>query len=218
MYDGSKIEAVVSAVRKVATADCVLQVSEHFAVYFDELGITVSVRDDTSDEDVRELKNKLFPVLAGFTMPFLWVMDFQRRGKSAGVLFPNGLFTGTAGSAKVAIFLAPENEQLETMANTMPVWAVESPSNRSVATRFWSKFPNAKENDIGLTLFKTTKVDARYENFVGVLDTVEEHHWELHQLYVFGLKLTEQVRADLQVLGFGTFNRTEKGFIATKQA
>jgi hypothetical protein len=217
MYDKPKIEALVSAVRRAATANCVLQVAEHFAAYFDELGITVSVKDDTSDEEIRELKNKVSPALATFEVPFLWLVTFQRRGKSAGALFPDGLLTGTAESSRVAIVLEPENQHLETMASTMPVWAVESPSHRSTATRFWNKFPNVNQRDVGLTLFRTTDLDARYENFVGVLDAVEEHHWGLRQLHVFGLKLTEQSRADLQTLGFGAFTNSEKGFIATKQ-
>ena len=40
IYDRSKIEEVLSAVHGV-TADQVVQISEHFAGYFDELGITI---------------------------------------------------------------------------------------------------------------------------------------------------------------------------------
>ena len=116
-----------------------------------------------------------------------------------------------------SIVLDPENDQLQAMATTMPVWAVESPGNSSAATLFWSKFRNAKQRDVGLTIFRVKDSNARYENFAGVLDAVEEHHWGLHQLYVFGLKLTEQSRADLQILGFGAFSKTEHGFVATKQ-
>lgn len=218
MYDESKSDALLSAVSKVATGGCVVQVSGHFAIYFDELGISVFVKDDTSDAEIRELKNKIAPVLAGFDVPFLWMVMFRRGGKSAGALFPDGLFTGAAGSPRVAIVLQPENNQLEAIASTMPVWAIESPSNRSVATLFWTKSPNVKQTDVGITLFKTADPNARYENFVQVLDTVEEHHWGLHQLRVFGLNLTEQITADLQVMGFGAFNNAEDGFIATKKS
>lgn len=141
---------------------------------------------------------------------------FQRGGKLSGVLFPDGLFTG-AESSRVAVVLEPENEQLQAMASTMPVWAVESPSNRLAAEQFWRKFPSVNQRDVGITLFKTANIAARYDNFSGVLDTVEEHHWGLHQLYVFGLKPTDQVREDLQVLGFDAYCNAANGFIATKQ-
>jgi hypothetical protein len=217
MYDKQKIEEMVSTVRNALVDERVSQITDHFAGYFDELGITVAMKDSTLDEEIRELKNKLLPVVAELQMPFLWMVTFQRAGKSAATLFPDGLFTGAKASPRVAIVLEPESEQLDQMATTMPVWAVESPNSRSVAARFWERFRNAYPTDIGLTLFKVDDLNARYENLIGVLDAVEEHHWGVHQLYVFGLKLTEQCRADLQVLGFSAFSKTENGFVVTKQ-
>jgi hypothetical protein len=189
--------------------------SEHYAAYFDELGITVSVRADTSDDEIRDLKSRIILATSGFEVPFRWMVQFQRDGRPAEVFFPDGLFTGIQ-SFRVALVVEPDNPQLDSMAATMPVWAVESPSNRSVAERFWSKFPNANQRDVGLTLFRTSDLNARYDNFVGVLDTLEEHHWDLRQLYVFGIELTGQVQADLQVLGFTAYSPTAQGFVATK--
>jgi len=215
MYDQPKINEFVSAIRSGAKSDCVQQVSEHYAVYFDELGITVSVKADTADDEIRDLKTRIVSVTSRFELPFRWMVLFQRDGKPAGDLFPDGLFTG-AKSSRVALVVEPENPQLDSMATTMPVWAVESPSNRSVAERFWNKFPNANQRDIGLTLFRTNDLNARYDNFVGVLDTLEEHHWGLRQLYVFGIELTGQVQADLQILGFSGYSPAPHGFVATK--
>lgn len=214
MYDPAKVEEILTAVHG-CKADCVQQISEHFAGYFDEIGITVSVKDDTTDDSLRDLKNKMSTALARIDTPFGWMVAFQREGKSAGVLFPDGLFTGATNSSRVAVVLEPESKQLESMASAMPVWAVESPSNRLVAERFWSKFPNANQRDIGLTLFKS-ELNHRYDSFVGVLDTLEEHHWGLRQLYVVGLELTEQVQTDMQVLGFNAYTHTTQGFVATK--
>jgi hypothetical protein len=215
MYDQPRINEFVSAICSSANSDCVEQVSEHYAGYFDELGITVSVKASTSDDDIRELKRKISSVTSRFEVPFRWIVLFQRNGKPAGDLSPDGLFTG-AQSSRVALVVEPENPQLDSMATTMPVWAVESPSNRSVAERFWSRFPNANQTDVGLTLFQTRDLNSRYDNFVGVLDTLEEHHWGLRQLYVFGIELTAQVQDDLQVLGFTAYSPTEQGFVATK--
>jgi hypothetical protein len=215
MYDQPKINEFVLAIRSGAKSDCVEQVSEHYAVYFDELGITVSVKTDTSDDEIRDLKNKIVFATSHFEVPFRWMVLFQRDGKPAGDLFPDGLFTG-AQSSRVALVVEPDNSQLDSMATMMPVWAVESPSNRSVAERFWSRFPNANQRDVGLTLFRTSDLNARYDNFVGVLDTLEEHHWDLRQLYVFGIELPAQVQADLEVLGFTAYSPTAQGFVATK--
>jgi hypothetical protein len=93
MYDRSKIEEVLSAVRGV-TADQVVQISEHFAGYFDELGITITLKRDTSDAEVRELKDRILAALSRASPPFAWTVLFQRDDEGAGVLFPDGLFTG----------------------------------------------------------------------------------------------------------------------------
>ncbi|HLX83487.1 MAG TPA: hypothetical protein VKR59_06295 [Terriglobales bacterium] len=93
MYDRSKVEEVVSAVRAVTTEHAV-QVSAHFAGYFDELGITVALKTDTSDSQVQRLKDKVLTALSQVAMPFQWLVIFQRDGKGAGTLFPDGLFTG----------------------------------------------------------------------------------------------------------------------------
>jgi hypothetical protein len=93
IYDRSKVEEIVSAVRAVTTEHAV-QVSEHFAGYFDELGITVALKADTSDAQVQKLKDKVFAALSQVAMPFQWMVIFQRDGEGAGTLFPDGLFTG----------------------------------------------------------------------------------------------------------------------------
>jgi len=41
MYDKQKIEQMVSAVRSALRNDPVSKVSDHFAAYFDELGVAV---------------------------------------------------------------------------------------------------------------------------------------------------------------------------------
>jgi hypothetical protein len=70
----------------------VLQVTEQFAGYFDELGITILVKLETSDEDIRNLKNQIAPVLLERPVPFKWMLMFKRAGKQVAVLFPDGNF------------------------------------------------------------------------------------------------------------------------------
>jgi hypothetical protein len=47
MYDKSRIALLMSAVRSALSDPFVLEVSDHFAGYFDELGITITVKPET---------------------------------------------------------------------------------------------------------------------------------------------------------------------------
>lgn len=64
MYDQSQIAVLTSAVRTALSDPLVLEVADHFAGYFDELGITITVKPETSDEQVRELKQRITPLLS----------------------------------------------------------------------------------------------------------------------------------------------------------
>lgn len=92
MYDQSQIAVLTSAVRTALSDPLVLEVADHFAGYFDELGITITVKPETSDEQVRELKQRITPLLSQ-QQPFKWLVMFRRQGKQIAVLFPDGLFT-----------------------------------------------------------------------------------------------------------------------------
>jgi hypothetical protein len=94
MYDKSKIVRLMARVREVANQPFVLTVSDHFAGYFDELGITIAVKPDTSAAQIVNLKDRISPVLASAQLPCKWMVMFTRGAKSVGELFPDGLFTG----------------------------------------------------------------------------------------------------------------------------
>ena len=93
MYDRSQVALLTTAIRTAISDPSVLEVSDHFAGYFDELGITITIKPDTPDDQVRTLKERIEPVLLGSHQPFQWIVMFRRGGKQIGVLFPNGLFT-----------------------------------------------------------------------------------------------------------------------------
>lgn len=67
-------------------------VENHFAGYMDELGVTVRLRPDTSDEDVIALQNEMlayFNATAASREPgFTWLVQFTRGGTSLRSLFP----------------------------------------------------------------------------------------------------------------------------------
>ena len=93
MYDRSQVEVFTKTIRTALNDPCVVDVSDHFAGYFDELGITVTVKPETPDDQIRSLKERIAPVLFQSHQPFRWIVMFLRGGKQIGVLFPAGLFT-----------------------------------------------------------------------------------------------------------------------------
>ncbi len=92
MYDQTQVARVVGVVRVTLRSDAVVSVTDHFAGYFDELGITVTVKPTTSQQEVLSLKDKAASVLLQQSLPFKWMLMFYRDGKQVGVLFPDGLF------------------------------------------------------------------------------------------------------------------------------
>jgi hypothetical protein len=86
---------LIADVCVIADRPFVEAVENSFAGYFDELGITVMLRPEASDEDVISLQNQLLRLFnstyearpAGFT----WMVKFSRGGKSLRSLFPGDL-------------------------------------------------------------------------------------------------------------------------------
>ena len=100
-FDEGRLERMSVGARLIADV-CVIAdkpfveiVENNFAGYFDELGITVKLRPEASDEDVVSLQNQLLAFFnstdearpAGFT----WLVRFSRGGKNLRSLFPGDL-------------------------------------------------------------------------------------------------------------------------------
>lgn len=91
---------LIADVCVIADRPFVEAVENNFAGYFDELGITVKLRPDASDEDVIALQNQLLEFFnstddvrpSGFT----WLIKFSRGGKSLRSLFPGDLPRGSS--------------------------------------------------------------------------------------------------------------------------
>ena len=83
---------VCSEARSIAEEPFVLTVEDHFAGYFNELGLFISVKEDASDLEVVNLRNKLLEhfesALPEGSAPFLWQVQFKRHAKIIEVLFP----------------------------------------------------------------------------------------------------------------------------------
>jgi hypothetical protein len=63
----------------------VVEISEHFAGYFDELGITITVRPDAKDGDIEALTEQVSDELRKYRVQFGWIVMIERAGKQVMV-------------------------------------------------------------------------------------------------------------------------------------
>ena len=73
---------VISGVKSIANRPFVLSISDHFAGYFNELGLTLTLSPDSHDEDVIALQNDLLAYMDTFWAEnkpdFDWIVMFSR--------------------------------------------------------------------------------------------------------------------------------------------
>jgi len=96
MYDKNRMDEIMTALRQILSGPKVVEIKEHFAGYFDELGVTVVLASESTHEDMLALKEKaasyLLPGVPHSNEPFKWMLKFRREGKEEGILFPDGMF------------------------------------------------------------------------------------------------------------------------------
>jgi hypothetical protein len=97
MYDEKAIPPLMLKLRQAAKAPLVISVTEHFAGYFDELGITIEVHSTASDEQISALRRQVYAIMSQTNIPFKWIVMFRQGKKSVGELFPNDAFGGGGG-------------------------------------------------------------------------------------------------------------------------
>jgi hypothetical protein len=126
----------------------------------------------------------------------------------------------TRNKLPVAIVFCPDfSSELETTLEHMHAWIAETPANRRAVEAIWLTDKHCKSL-IELTTFKSDAGDVR----LGILQTVEDHHNEYTQvgpydeLVVFGLRLTQEVRAECEEFGFDLFEETDQGFKAIRSS
>ncbi len=70
------VARLIGEVRRAAVDQSVVDVSGHFAGYFDELGITITVKPGTSDAELTAVKEKVAPQILQARVPFKWILMF----------------------------------------------------------------------------------------------------------------------------------------------
>lgn len=125
----------------------------------------------------------------------------------------------------VALVVDPEfGGALQSIAESMHVWAVGTPVNRVVADALWAQLPKPYEYNIevGITTFDPGLGSGPDSWCQAIIGTIDQHHDEAShdppyaELLVYGLQFNETLRPGFAELGFTEFTNTSYGFRATK--
>ena len=107
-------------------------------------------------------------------------------------------------------------ERLQSLADQMPVWVADTPTNRTVAEALWSQ---AGSN---ITTFRVSAGDDAAEWCHAILPQVESHHGEyspsppLNSIEVFGARATPTLRDAFSKYGFTISSKRADGFRAVR--
>jgi len=85
-------DQLLAQIREIASPPLVEAIEEHFAGYFNELGITIRLAEQASDESVVELRNRLLngieAVVARLNIDFTWQVSMYRAQEQVVLIFP----------------------------------------------------------------------------------------------------------------------------------
>jgi hypothetical protein len=112
-------------------------------------------------------------------------------------------------------------EKLAQLERRVPVWIVDSPTNKPVVQRFWNERPN-ESHLTGITTFHNIDALSPGDMLQRQLDTIELHHgpYSANPAYsvieVLGTQLTAAAKNGLAEYGFDEFHITSTGFVAIR--
>ncbi|MEQ1544001.1 hypothetical protein [Methyloglobulus sp.] len=91
-HDEVIISRVLMGVSSIANRPLVRNIEDHYAAYFDELGITVNLTDQSTEMEWQELAIDLLDFL-NKELPknndhFRWILSFWHKLRQVGLFFP----------------------------------------------------------------------------------------------------------------------------------
>ncbi len=114
-------------------------------------------------------------------------------------------------------------EQLESIARGIPVWIIDSPTNRDFVEKVWREHPEHSHLK-GITIFNSPEDASAERSLLGQLDTIDLHHGAYSadppysELEVIGVVLTEAIQTALEQTGFKEIHPTDSGFRAVQSS
>ena len=112
-------------------------------------------------------------------------------------------------------------EKLSDLEQGVPVWIVDTPTNKPVVDHFWKERPG-EDHLRGITTFNDVASLSPEDSLLSHLDTIELHHGVYSAdppytaLEVFGAQLTDNAKNVLSEYGFDKFQITSTGFITSR--
>lgn len=125
--------------------------------------------------------------------------------------------SAAAENVSLAVVLDPEyGERLQGLVERMPIWALNSTTNRAAAEWIWEKEEAARKR---ITLFDVTDYPLDTQDFIGVLASIEGERKKhgapaVRDLEVIGMELFPDLNGALLEFGFQTIETTVSGFKA----
>jgi hypothetical protein len=132
------------------------------------------------------------------------------------------IFLGMPEPYRVFVVVDREyGERLGKLAQTGPVWIVDTPTNRTVAQQIRAANPSRSHLD-GVTTFKFGETSSSEDILINELDAIDLHHGVYSAnppytvLEVIGTGITARLKAELSDFGFDDFQETDQGFRAMR--
>lgn len=123
---------------------------------------------------------------------------------------------------KVYVVVDPEfGEQLVNLEKGVPVWIVDTPTNKPVVQRLWGEH-HQRTHLTGITLFRYAESSSAEDMLLEELDMIDLHHGSdsadppYTVLDVIGAPLTARAKRELSVYGFNEFHGNPFGFTARR--
>jgi hypothetical protein len=112
-------------------------------------------------------------------------------------------------------------ERLTELPRGVPVWIVDTPSNKPVAQRLWKERPS-ETHLTGITTFKDMESSSPEELMIEELGSIDLHHGAYSAdppytvLEILGARLTDNAKHALAAYGFVEFHEHSTGFTASR--
>jgi len=112
-------------------------------------------------------------------------------------------------------------QRLAELAQTGPVWIVDTPANCTVTQEIWAGDPNRSDLE-GVTTFKFPQGSSSEDILINELDAIDLHHgtYSANPPYtvveVMGTGITDKIKVKFAEFGFDRFEPTPWGFRAVR--
>ncbi len=118
----------------------------------------------------------------------------------------------------LAVVVDPEyGERMQGLVERMPIWALNSTTNRAAAEWLWEKEESTRKR---ITLFDVPDYPLDTQDFIGVLASIDGERTKhgappLQDLEVIGMELFPDLNGALLEFGFQKVETTVSGFKAS---